>query len=482
MNVLWGYVASYGYLFAVIFVCGLLQKRNVLSGELSRKAIHILIAFTWCLMDVFWGRSYHQIIISSTFVIINFLSYKFKFLSGVERAGKSHAGTVYYALAMLVLSIASFLYEPLYYPFGAAVFVLSFGDGFAPIFGSLKVGNKPLAGKKTLFGTMACFTFGAAALAVFSSSYELGLAPEEIIALGVLSSLIELFSINGLDNFTVSFSVMASVLAAYYDVFTQAFWICVSLSFIMVVAALYFNALTAIAAAVSEVFMIVSAYVCDWTVFLVYVLPFFIISIAGLMKRKKGKTSQGRKTRQVLINGAPALLGFLLFKIYADEAFFLLGAAALCSCFSDSCASDFGYFSNQTPYDFIKRKKVAKGLSGGITLLGSVACVLGAAVVAAISLINRPLSFVPLFVFAGGILGCFFDTVLGSLFQALYRYPIPKDPDESGANEYGYSETPVPYKNAVLIKGSKWVNNDLVNLFSSVIASTSVFAIHMLVF
>ena len=488
MKVLFGYLTSFGYLFAVILLCGFLQKRKVISGELSRKAIHILIFFTWCLMDIFWGISYHQIIICAVFVAINYLSYRYKFLAGVERADKSHAGTVYYAMAMLTLSIAAYFYHPLYYPFGAAVFALSFGDGVAPIFGKIKRGNLSLTSVKTLFGTLSCFIFASLALMAFNYIYSLDLGVLSIFAIGGIAALSELFAVKGLDNFSLTFIVAAFVLAASFEVFTAAFWVCALLSFGVTLVALSFKSLTTGAAFVAEMMMLISAYCADWSAFAVYVIPFAAIAIIGLFKKKakgmeiKGE-KKGRGVKQVLINGLPALVCFVLYKALSVDAFFVGGAGALCACFSDSCASDVGSFSTKEPYDIFRRKRVQKGISGGVSLLGNIACFSGAALLSASAMIARPLSFAPLVIFVSGVSGCFFDTFLGSLFQALYCYRIPIEPDERGVvQKYGYVETPLLYEECVLVKGCKYITNNTVNLLSGVFGAILASMVYYLVF
>jgi|GEM_PF-466804 len=507
MKILWGYIASIGYLFAVILICGAFQKRRSLNVEISRKVIHVAIAFTWCIMDVFWGRSYHQAILSALFVVINFLSYKFKFLPGVERQSKSHPGTVYYALAMLALSIASYYYEPMYLYFGASVFFLSFGDGLAPIFGWLLKGNRLLTKNKTLYGSLACFVFGTAALWAFTSIYKTGVSLLCVFGIGAIATLAELFAVKGLDNFTVSFTVALGLIAEYFGVVSDAFWVSAIISLPIILTALYFKALTPPAAVVAEAFMLVSAYCMDYTLFLVYVIPFVCIAVVGIFKKrdkvKLGLPSKARGVVQVLINGLPALICFVVYKVTDAVLPLVMGATALCSCFVDSCASDVGYFSKKTPYDFIRRKKVDKGISGGITLLGSIACIVGAIIFTLSFWINQELSYAFIFVFLGGVLGCTLDTLIGSLFQALYAVEIPLEPiDEpiyptqkykylettqdykylEAEQEYKYLETKGYWDSAKLVKGVKFIDNNVVNLLSSVLSAVITGVVYYCVF
>ena len=63
-----------------------------------------------------------------------------------------------------------------------------------------------------------------------------------------------------------------------------------------------------------------------------------------------------------------------------------------------------------------------------------------------------------LFVAALGLLGCLFDSVLGSLIQVKYRCPV------CGALTERESHCGIPGK---VERGWRWVNNDTVNLLSN---------------
>ena len=89
-----------------------------------------------------------------------FVAYKKKLLSMISSDGNNAPGTVYYALSMSVMAIASLVDSRFMIPFGVAVFVTSFGDGFAGLVGQHMTKYNPRIYKqKTLAGACANFTF-----------------------------------------------------------------------------------------------------------------------------------------------------------------------------------------------------------------------------------------------------------------------------------------------------------------------------------
>ena len=205
MNFLAGYLIGYGYLFAVILGVGFLYKRLSFSGELARKLIHILICFTWIVLYKFFAGSPQILVMPISFVIINALSVKYKFFAGMEREGeKQTLGTVYYALAITILMAISLFLEETLIPTGVAVFALSFGDGFAAIFGEL-FGKRSVKITKTksLVGSLACFGFTVLGIYVLSAFVPIGLSFFEVLLVALAASALELVG-NGLDNFSIT--------------------------------------------------------------------------------------------------------------------------------------------------------------------------------------------------------------------------------------------------------------------------------------
>ena len=204
-----GYLIGYGFLFAVILGAGALYKIFDLRPEVSRKIIHISICFTWIVIYEFFAGSWQCLVMPISFIIINALSLKYHFFKGMEREGeKSTPGTVYYAIAITLLFAVSLIWPETLIPGGVATFCLSFGDGFAALFGEFFGKKSPKITKtKSLVGSAACVVFSVIGIYILSIFVPVNLEFYEILIIGLATAALELVGF-GLDNFTITIGVM----------------------------------------------------------------------------------------------------------------------------------------------------------------------------------------------------------------------------------------------------------------------------------
>ncbi len=201
----------------------------------------------------------------------------------------------------------------------------------------------------------------------------------------------------------------------------------------------------------------------QWAVLL---LTFFITS-SGLSrlskKRKEGlseKFSKGheRDAGQVLGNGGLATFLAALHALYPNSILLWIGfAASLAAVNADTWATELGVL-NPTPPRLITnlRKRVEKGTSGGISLWGTGASLLGSAIIALpAALFTDHWILLPLITLAG-LAGSLFDSLLGATVQAMYYCPTDKKETEQHPLHTCGTET-------VHIRGWEWLNNDWVN-------------------
>ena len=208
MPIFWGYLLTYLYVFFLLFLSALLKNRFHVSGETTRKVVHIGCGFAWFIMSFFFRSTWHLIVPPLTFVFLNYLSYKKDTFSGMERADKSSLGTVYYALSMVVMaSITAFLDERYLLPYGIALLCLSLGDGLAPIFGRLRKGNRLIFRGKTLYGSLAVLHASFLVILLMSLFYHAGYDIWEVLITSLLAALLELLGRRGGDNLLIPFGV-----------------------------------------------------------------------------------------------------------------------------------------------------------------------------------------------------------------------------------------------------------------------------------
>jgi uncharacterized protein (TIGR00297 family) len=201
----------------------------------------------------------------------------------------------------------------------------------------------------------------------------------------------------------------------------------------------------------------------QWAILL---LIFFITSSALsrlFKKRKQGldeKFSKGhqRDAGQVFGNGGLATAFVLAHAIYPESAVPWVGfAAALAAVNADTWATELGVL-NPTPPIMITdlRKRVEKGTSGGISLFGTFASLLGASAIAlpaALFTADWSLFFI---VTLAGLAGSLFDSLIGATVQAMYYCPTDKKETEKHPLHTCGTET-------LHIRGWKWLDNDWVN-------------------
>ncbi len=200
-----------------------------------------------------------------------------------------------------------------------------------------------------------------------------------------------------------------------------------------------------------------------WAVLL---LTFFFTSSAlsrAFKKRKQGlseKYSKGdqRDAGQVFGNGGLAAAFVLFHFFYPDSNIGWIGfAASLAAVNADTWATELGVLNPSPPRMITDlRKRVEKGTSGGVSLVGTLASLAGSALIAALaSLFTANWSLFLLITFSG-LAGSLFDSFLGATAQAMYF--CPKDQKETEKHPLHTCGT-----ETVHLRGWKWLTNDWVN-------------------
>jgi len=207
--------------------------------------------------------------------------------------------------------------------------------------------------------------------------------------------------------------------------------------------------------------------------FWVVLMAFFISSTAlsGVGKERKAPLARihekgsRRDLVQVLANGGVGAACALLFGITREPAWALGFAASLASSNADTWASEIGVLSARDPVSVLGFRRVPRGVSGGVSPLGTGMAAAGAVFIGVVfgaeNLYLRafPGGFLGVsgLVAAGGFLGALLDSVLGATVQAQYR-SRGTELTERAASEDG---RPNPR-----LRGLAFVNNDMVNALS----------------
>ncbi len=194
----------------------------------------------------------------------------------------------------------------------------------------------------------------------------------------------------------------------------------------------------------------------------------FIVDVIVGKKSEKitgeiNKKSGARGVTQVLVNASAAVVALVLKMILGGDEWVVVYAVALTECLADSLASDVGVLSKSDPIDLCRFHRIPRGLSGGVSLLGTLAALAGCVFMSVFTVIFfgfNPKYFLSILVLP--MIGVTLDSVLGSLLQAKYVCRVCARP----------TEKPIHCDQPSLHAGGlKFITNNAVNLISNVVTA-----------
>ena len=193
------------YLFSIFLISILFKKFNENSKEIIRKIIHIGIGPLIPISLFLKVDQISALIFTGIVTLMVLINYKYKLFPTIEDVERKSYGTLFYCLSLFILICLFWDKDP--YALITGFFVMAFGDGLAGLVGK-SFNSKSwifLKQKKSLFGTLTmCLT----SLVVISSlgyiqqnSFNLN-----YFSIAFLATVLEQFSILGIDNFIVPIS------------------------------------------------------------------------------------------------------------------------------------------------------------------------------------------------------------------------------------------------------------------------------------
>ncbi len=197
-------------------------------------------------------------------------------------------------------------------------------------------------------------------------------------------------------------------------------------------------------------------------------LTFFVLSSA--LTRAFGRSKRGmeenyakggqRDAMQVLSNGGIAGLFVVLHAAFPAAAWPWIGfAGSLAAVNADTWATELGVLNPGKPRLITSPgRAVEKGTSGGVSLVGTAASLLAAAVIGAPAawFAGDPWGGTLAVVALAGLAGSLVDSLLGATLQAIYFCPVEQKETEKHPLHTCGAET-------VHLRGWKWLDNDWVN-------------------
>lgn len=187
-----------------------------------------------------------------------------------------------------------------------------------------------------------------------------------------------------------------------------------------------------------------------------FFLPSTLLSRIGRAKKKAlsdiGKHG-ARDAWQVLANGGVAT-ACVAASHWSGAPLAAAFAAAFAAASADTWGTEIGTILGGTPRSILTLRPLATGLSGGMSLAGTLAELGGAACVALVAALVHVAPFVPVAI--GGFAGALVDSLMGASIQALRFCPTCERDCETNPHSCG---TPT-----IVRRGLSWLENDAVNL------------------
>ena len=252
----------------------------------------------------------------------------------------------------------------------------------------------------------------------------------------------------------------------YENVNLIAIYVALGIGALLVILALWKKALTIPATATAFIILLSSALFTGFTGVVTFSISFVGAVAVGLIKRQKRKEREeglyahqgARNIVQVLANSLPAIVYGAVYFATGKKAFLVASAVTVIAGVADSFASDLGIVGDGKVINIITLKPCHRGMSGGVSLLGTSSALITSVAVSSIVFAVGEIGVKGLWISAlCGFVGTLIYSVLGASVQGAYECV------KCGKTTERKSHCGEPTK---LVKGLGFVNNDLVNLIS----------------
>lgn len=471
MDNLTGLSLSLLYIFTILGLAALVAKYSQGASETSRKLVHILVG-NWVFLTPLFHDLWAVILIPFSFILINSLSLKYKLIKAMERNDDS-LGTVYYAISLFILSGAGFILGWRTLPY-IGILTMAYGDGLAAVVGQKWGHRKPFsfAPNKTLAGSMTVFfaslVVSAAALYIFredarQTQFTIPLILFVSFLTATVSTFIELVGHKGCDNLTLPVgSALFATLSIQFA--SPGYFLYLFVSVAILITAYRLKSITT-DGMVAALLTAVTLYALGGVWIASALLVFFILgSIVSRLKNDVKKAAEAlqedtgaRNWKQVLANSLPAAVLLWIYLFYPGEKIFLfLAFTVFSAAASDTFSSEIGMMSKGRVFSILTGKSLPKGVSGGVTVSGLLAGLLGSVL---LSLMVLPQFGLTGFI-AATLLGCsgsLIDSILGASIQRKYLSLKGHLQDKEN------SRSERPYK------GIRFITNNAVNLITLIL-------------
>ena len=466
-----GYLIFSLYTVAIMLGGVYLEKKTNIDKTICRKLTHIASAFIWVICHLFFGYSIHWILLNGiSTVLMGFVIFNKKITIFSRDDSQKSVGLFYFCLSTFVVAVICYLVgEELYLYTGITYYALALGDGFAPIVAKvLKDKNKTIKDGKTLFGTLSVYIVTFLSTLIFSTIFDMNLSLTFILSISGLTCITEFYGIKGIDNLLIEFSVFGYLVLYHYGFVSLPLEVVLITSPLLAIVAVGSKSMTSAAGVSSFILFALVGFYGEGFMPIGFIFLLFLVStIVGIVSKKLDKNNnsehkkESRKAKQIIAVGLFGIISLVLYFYTEKEIFNYIFFLSFVEQFADSMASDIGRLTKRKNLNIITLKPVEKGISGGVSILGTICALLGSLILMLVPLVFNVISFkfyIAIVVLA--FIGTVVDSILGALIQALYKCNTCGKLIENPNSCCG---------DATLVKGCSLIDNTMVNYLASFI-------------
>lgn len=191
-------------IFIVLMVNEVLWRKKILSGELSRKAVHIIVGVIMAFSALY--LTYQQIqLLSLAFIVVILGSTRLQLFKSIRAIRRDTSGEIFFALGIGVCAVL----EPEVWVYIVAILHLALADSLAALVG-VKWGKKTAysfwGNHKSILGTGVFFVSSVVIILVArlaTTHLDNFSAVMILILIPAVLTMLENLSWHGIDNLTV---------------------------------------------------------------------------------------------------------------------------------------------------------------------------------------------------------------------------------------------------------------------------------------
>ena len=429
-------------------------RRAWLPFFIGRKLLHVLaISTTAWIIDISQDSLTLGLVLMAIGVLLMVVLLKFKWWLQQEFS---------YGIALFPISLGGLLALGVSASWIAtAAWVLALSDASAGLVGRTWGAPKLnfLSESKSYQGACAFFATASIVMAVRFPDLHLGWW----LLLSLIPTLTELFSWRGSDNFFLPIFTVGWIQLVLQSPYLGS-WIGVLVGLAIVIFLAWFvrsrnwlDQTGSLAALWIAGILWMSG---GWKALSAPVFLLVVGSVTGKLIRPN-HASEKRTAQQVFSNGLIGVVLYMLYGITGEFHWLLLAWSSFAVSVCDTLSSEVGVAVGGRTYNALTLRKMAPGLSGGISLAGTAGGL--AALLLLVLFLGGILPVSPiqlLWVLGTGFIGMLVDSILGSKWQALWM------------QGEAWSEVSSSSPQEVLVKGLPWLDNHWVNFLSNGITMT----------